>query len=114
MGIAYSTISLVVLENAPPGQEGATTSAMNLGNTVGIALGTGIGGILIAALSTGETASRTSLAVQDLLMIGVLALAILAAARLPDRPPVRAGKMPADEVAPEALTPVAQRQPVRA
>lgn len=125
MGIAYSTISLVVLENAPPGEEGATTSAMNLGGTIGIALGTGIGGILIAIMSTGETASRASLATQDLLMIGVIAVALAAAARLPDRPPVRPhaddrpAKMPVEEnlvsetlAPPEIAAPAARREPV--
>ena len=62
---------------------------MNLANTVGIALGTGIGGILIDALSSDDTASWRSLAIQDALMIGVIALGILVAARFPARPPVK-------------------------
>ncbi len=110
MGIAYSTISLVVLDSSPPGQEGATTSAMSLANTVGIALGTGIGGILIAAFSSGDTAARASLATQDLLMIGIIALGILVAARFPARPTV---KEPATDARPSPSTAIAHAEPVR-
>jgi MFS family permease len=87
IGLAYSTIQLVVLETAPAGQEGTATSAMQLANTVGIALAAGVGGALIAALSVGEEASRASIAIQDLLMIGVTLLGIVVAGRLPDRRP---------------------------
>jgi hypothetical protein len=59
---------------------------MQLAGTVGIALATGIGGALIAAFSTGDEASRTSIAIQDALMIGVILLAVLVAGRLPGRP----------------------------
>ncbi len=118
MGIAYSTISLVVLESSPPGQEGTTTSAMSLANTVGIAMGTGIGGILIAALSSDDTVSRASLAIQDVLMMGVIALGIVVAARLPARPPVKEPAGEAVSAAPDARPApspsVARPEPVRA
>jgi MFS family permease len=90
IGLAYSTIQLVILETATPGQEGTATSAMQLAGTVGIALATGIGGALIAAFSTGDEASRTSIAIQDALMIGVVLLGIAVAGRLPDRQPATA------------------------
>ena len=86
MGLAYSTISLVVLETAPPGQEGTSTAGMQLVNALGFAVAAGIGGALIAAFSTAEDPSRTSLLTQFLLMIGVAAFAVLLAARLPGRP----------------------------
>ena len=86
IGLAYSTIQLVVLETAPPGQEGTATAGMQLANTVGIALATGVGGVLVAALSTGDEVSRASLAIQDALMIGVIVLALVIAARLPGKP----------------------------
>ena len=83
IGLAYSTIQLVILESAPLGQEGTATSAMQLANTAGIALGTGVGGALIAAFSTGDEASATSLAVQIGVMAAVIGLAFVVAGRLP-------------------------------
>lgn len=49
IGLAYSAITLTVLRDAPEGRQGATTSAMQLCDVLGMALGTGIGGALVAA-----------------------------------------------------------------
>jgi MFS family permease len=87
IGLAYTTVQLVVLETAPFGQEGTATSSLQLANTLGIALATGIGGIVIAAYSRGDEVTRTGISVQSAAMIGVLLLGILIAGRLPDRPP---------------------------
>jgi MFS family permease len=57
MGIAFSTLMLAVLDDAPEGSEGATISAGQLGNTLGIALGTGIGGSIVAVTSVDEIAT---------------------------------------------------------
>ena len=48
MGFAYSTLSLVTLREAPAGQEGSATSALQLSDVLGTALGAGVGGALIA------------------------------------------------------------------
>ncbi len=48
MGVAYAPLSLTVLGEAAPGQEGAATSALQLSDVLGIALGTGVGGALVA------------------------------------------------------------------
>ncbi len=85
IGIAYSTISLVILETAPKGEEGVASAGMQLANALGVALGAGLGGVLIAALSASEDPSRVSLLTQDLLMVGVLAVAVGIAGRLPAR-----------------------------
>lgn len=87
IGLAYSSLSLTVLDAAPAGQEGAATSAMQLASALGSAFATGIGGILIDLFSAGNTAALTGIVWQHLLMIAALALAILAAARLPRRRP---------------------------
>jgi len=55
MGLAYSTATLVVLESAPAGEEGAASSATQLANVLGTAVGTGIGGAIVA-LATGSAA----------------------------------------------------------
>jgi MFS family permease len=88
MGLAFSTNSLVVLEAAPPGQEGTASAALQLANTLGVAIGAGIGGAIIG--NTGATVSLSSIIIQDAAMIGVLVLTTLAATRLPDQSPVRA------------------------
>ncbi|MBA3944749.1 MAG: MFS transporter [Herpetosiphonaceae bacterium] len=86
MGLAFSTISLVVLEQALPGQEGTTSSAMQLVSGLGTALGTGLGGAVIAYFSIANTTPRTGILIQDLLMIGVLMIGIIAALGLPTDP----------------------------
>jgi MFS family permease len=85
MGLAFSTISLLVLEHATPGQEGAASAAMQLTNGLAISIGTGLGGVLVAYASRGNGSPRAGIAIQDLLMIAVLMLAALAATRLPGR-----------------------------
>jgi MFS family permease len=49
MGLAHATISLTVVEQAAPGEEGAGTAAMQLANVLGVALGAGVGGAAVAA-----------------------------------------------------------------
>jgi len=82
MGIAFSTLMLTVLDDAPEGSEGATISAGQLGNTLGIALGTGIGGSIIAVTSLDEFATPRGF---ELLALGstiVLSIALAIAGRI--------------------------------
>ncbi|MEA2518456.1 MAG: hypothetical protein QOF49_536 [Chloroflexota bacterium] len=48
MGLSYSTLSLVVLREAAVEEQGAATAGLQLSDILGTALGTGIGGALIA------------------------------------------------------------------
>ena len=82
MGLAYSTLTLIVLEGAPQGQEGAASAAMQLLGGLGIAIGAGVGGVVIASASTDGAPAAAGIALQDGLMIGVAALAMLTALRL--------------------------------
>lgn len=59
MGIAYSTITLVVLADAPPAQQGRATASLQLADVLGAALGTGIGGVFVA-VGNNSGWSRTS------------------------------------------------------
>ncbi len=82
MGTAFSSLMLAVLDDAPEGSEGATISAGQLGNTLGIALGTGIGGSIIATTSLNEIATPRGF---ELLALGstiVLLGAIAVAGRI--------------------------------
>jgi MFS family permease len=84
IGMAFSTHSLVVLEMAPRGQEGGASAALQLTNVLGVALGTGVGGVIIGATSVGG-GPQTGITIQSILMIGVAMLAMLAGLRLPWR-----------------------------
>ena len=85
MGLAYSTISLVVLETAPKDQVGSASASMELSAVLGEALGTGLGGVIIAfTVGTGRSQSW-GIAVIDILVIAVTGLACLTAIRLPGR-----------------------------
>ncbi|MEO8603300.1 MAG: MFS transporter [bacterium] len=89
IGIAYSTTALVVLESAPRGGEGAASAALQLANVLGVALGTGVGGAVVAmGTDAGWSASR-AIAVVDVATILAAALALLAARGIPARPPAQ-------------------------
>ncbi|HLV80163.1 MAG TPA: hypothetical protein VKT32_07760, partial [Chthonomonadaceae bacterium] len=83
MGLAYSTSKLVILENMPPGQEGAVSASMQLTDALGSALGTGIGGAILAALAAGSGSPRAGIFTNDLLMLAVTGVGMIAALRLP-------------------------------
>jgi MFS family permease len=48
MGMAYASLSVLILRRAPAGEVGAATSALQLSDVLGTALGTGIGGAVVA------------------------------------------------------------------
>jgi MFS family permease len=48
IGLAYAPLSMTALSMAGPGREGAATSALQLSDVLGVALGTGLGGVVIA------------------------------------------------------------------
>jgi MFS family permease len=84
IGMCFSTHSLVVLEMAPTGQEGSASAALQLASALGVALGTGLGGVIIAATSAGG-GPQIGITIQSALMIGVTVVAMLAGLRLPWR-----------------------------
>jgi MFS family permease len=47
MGTAYAPLSVVTLAEAEPGREGAATSALQMTDILGIALGTGLAGVMV-------------------------------------------------------------------
>jgi MFS family permease len=97
IGIAFSTNSLVVLETAPVGQEGTASASMQLANVLGVALGAGVGGVIIGHAGA-DSAPLAGIFTQDLLMIGVVALAVVTALRLPRRGKPESDAAPAPAV----------------
>ena len=90
MGLSYAAISLAVLRAAPAGGEGSATSAMQLSDTLGTALGAGLGGAFIAAGVRAGAAEWVGLAATFGLATAVALLGLATSGRLAD--PAGAGR----------------------
>ncbi len=96
-GLSYSPLTLVTLAEADPGREGAATASLQLTDVLGTALGTGVGGAIVAAgLSTGWS-RRDALGVVFAVMFAAAVLGLVTAARL--RPGLELASERADEPA---------------
>lgn len=85
MGIAWQTLTLTVLSEAEEENVGASSAALNLSNVLGIALGTGLGGAIVATGDSADWGTATSVGTIFAMMFLVALLAVLTAARLPGR-----------------------------
>ena len=85
MGLAYTTLSLAILEQAEPGQEGDASASLQLASVLGAGLGAGLGGAFIALLQARQEPLVQALLLQGGLMLGVTVLAMLAAGGTPGR-----------------------------
>jgi MFS family permease len=90
IGLAFSSATLVVLESAPPGQEGKWSAAAQLSNVLGTAMGTGVGGAIVALAAAAPTNStRTGIALVDACAIAATMIGLLTARGLPAAGPRR-------------------------
>jgi MFS family permease len=89
IGVAYSTTSLVVLSEADDGGQGVATSALQVSDVLGTALGTGIGGAIVAVAASSGWARREGLGVVFALMVAVACVSIVTARRFPRDPAPR-------------------------
>jgi MFS family permease len=48
IGLGYSRLSVLLLSQAPPGSEGRASASLQLADTLGTALGAGVGGVALA------------------------------------------------------------------
>ena len=85
IGLAYSPMSLIVLGEAPSGQEGAASSSLQLAETLGVALGAGLGGVLVAAGAAAGWPPGAGIAGAFALTAAVALLAAMLARRIPSR-----------------------------
>ena len=85
MGLAYSPIALVVLAEAPVGGEGAASAGMQLSDTLGVALGTGATGAIVAAGASLDWSNGTALTVAFTVCGAVAIFIAVASMRLPTR-----------------------------
>ncbi|HKE99827.1 MAG TPA: MFS transporter [Actinomycetes bacterium] len=86
MGVVFSTCTLVILQTTEPERAGAASAAMQLAQTLGVALGTGLGGAGVALAASGAWPVRDAIGATDGLSLLALVLAMVAAARLPRGP----------------------------
>jgi MFS family permease len=86
MGLAYSMLALLMLESAPPGEEGISSAALQLMFTLGTAFGAGVGGAVIALADAGTLELGAALTIVNAMMLVVALLALLVALRVPPRP----------------------------
>jgi MFS family permease len=89
MGLAYSTLSLLILETAPPGGEGASSAALQLAFTLGTAFGAGSGGALVALSAVSDLSLALGIALVNALMLIAAAVAVALAWRVPAAVPDR-------------------------
>jgi MFS family permease len=85
IGMAYSPLSLIVLGEAPSGQEGAASASLQLSETLGVALGAGLGGVLVAVGAAAGWLPRAGIAAAFALTAVVAVLAAVLARRIPSR-----------------------------
>ncbi|MCS6840713.1 MAG: MFS transporter [Roseiflexus sp.] len=82
IGLAYSALSLAMLQNAAQGHEGRASSALQIVSQLGMALGAGIGGVIIGSGEQSQTVEAGRIAFHFILMAIVTGLALLTAHRI--------------------------------
>jgi len=91
MGLAYAPLSLMMLQRAPPGQEGQASASLNLADVLGTAIGIGAGGAAVAAAAGGDLRLGITAAFAVAATVGLVALAFT-------------GRLPASASAPPPVT----------
>jgi MFS family permease len=84
MGLAYAPTSLMMLQQAPPGQEGQASASLNLADVLGTAIGIGVGGAAVAAAAGAHLRLGIAAAFAAAAAVGLAALALTG--RLPPGP----------------------------
>ena len=87
MGLAFAPQSLIVLAEAPPDEQGSATSALSLSDLLGMALGTGFAGAILAAGLRGGASIGNALFPAFLLGAAAAALGVALSGRLGSRGP---------------------------
>jgi MFS family permease len=83
MGLAYAPLSVTVLALARTGREGEATASLQLSDTLGIALGTGVAGALVALADASGASERAGVAAVFGFAAAVAVAGTVAAGRIP-------------------------------
>ncbi|MEA2651922.1 MAG: hypothetical protein QOI85_1643 [Chloroflexota bacterium] len=89
IGLAYSMLVLMVLETAVPGEEGFSSSALQLMFTLGTAFGAGVGGAVVALADAGAIQLSSAIGIVDGLMLVMAVVAVAVSLRVPRGPSAR-------------------------
>jgi MFS family permease len=84
IGIAYQATTLAVFEHTPKGSEGGAGASLQLVNVLGIALGAGLGGALLALADAAGWSRAAGIAAVDVAMALAVAAALAVSLRVPD------------------------------
>ncbi len=87
IGMAYAPLSVTVLGLAAPGRAGEASSSIQLADTLGVALGTGLGGAFVALGESQGWATSSALAIAFPVTLVAAVAGIAAARRLPSTLP---------------------------
>ena len=98
MGLAYSMLTLLVLETSDPGAEGFSSAALQLMFTLGTAFGAGIGGAIVALADDGVIDLSQAVGLVDTVMIAVAIVAVVVSTRVPRTDPRSHGAAPRESV----------------
>lgn len=82
MGIAYSTTALTILEQGPSARTGESSAALQLATNLGIAVGTGFGGALLAGVTAAGGSTAGGIAAAWTASAAALLLALAVTARV--------------------------------
>lgn len=82
MGLGYNVANSTAMAKTEPGREGLTSSALGISDSLGIAVATGLGGVLVALGEAYALPLRTMLGVQLWAMVAIGAVAMAVAMRV--------------------------------
>jgi MFS family permease len=83
MGLSYAPISLMMLRAAPMGREGWASASLSLADVLGEALGVGVGGAAVAAVSRGDRSISTGIVLAYAAAALAATVGLLVTRRLP-------------------------------
>jgi hypothetical protein len=83
IGTAYAPLSVTTLDRAAAGEEGRATSALQLCDVLGQALGTGVAGAIVAAAAAAGMGHGPGVALAFSFGIAVALAGVIVGARLP-------------------------------
>jgi MFS family permease len=86
IGLAYPQQALVVLSTAPPAQEGFSTAALQLSDVLGVAIGSGIGGVIITTSQRWGHGLTSGLTVVFWMSVAMAIVGVVVAQRIPHSP----------------------------